>query len=81
MLFISKNKELTACVITSINKQKKELNATGDIAVHIASRTQNENAIETITKEIERLKLQSTEAREKKEIISKFDIIKLIMFV
>lgn len=53
------------------NKQKNELNATGDIAVHIASRTQNEDAIESHTKEIERLKLQSKEARKRKEDIEK----------
>jgi len=53
------------------NKQKNEINATGDIALHIASRTVSENAIESHTKEIKRLNLQSQEARKRKEEIEK----------
>ena len=53
------------------NKQKSELNATGDIALHIESRTGLEKAIETHLAEIERLLAQSSETKEKKEAIER----------
>jgi DNA sulfur modification protein DndD len=50
-------------------KQKKELKATGDTALQIASRTSLEEAIETHEAEIERLSIQSSETKLKKETI------------
>ena len=52
-------------------KQKNELKATGDIALHISSRTTLEEAIEAHLAEIERLSEQSSETKSKKETIEK----------